>query len=400
MSKKVEKEFNYDKFDKEYKSNPTDGYAYCVKHHVIPLVELRLEYEEIYSWIKSNIKETDINTIYEFSKWAKTCADNELENLGGSREAKSDVCNKAPDFYDMWKRGQSVTTIAKKADSPNPEQQMASGQSTSSQMGIGSVISSAGSVAGAATGVATAAVSGSVGVAAASVNLAADAAGTGLAMVGVASELTQLLITETTSYVTDAVAKIVLASTTYTAKLAVDTPKKTMSYVSAIVKDKMPSLSDFMVSVDIKNEAKKEASKAAARVAKLQEATDKLNEAKEKVSGVLNKVQEKITYIQALESEGPSKLEELGKDILYSSLSYVGKIRDKAIAGIAKWEEKASNTLSYNIASKQADDQLVKIEAMYKKQADEINKLKAKAQIVAKKATAVAISKVAALVGL
>ena len=56
--------------------------------------------------------------------------------------------------------------------------------------------------------------------------------------------------------------------------------------------------------------------------------------------------------------------------------------------------------LSYDLAMKTADEQLVKIELAMKKAADEVNKLKAQAIIIAKKVIAVALSKICALIGI
>lgn len=243
-------------------------------------------------------------------------------------------------------------------------------------------------------------IGGVTGIVGGAVGLAAKGISDGIEIAGIAMELGQLVITETTSYIVDATTKITLAGVSYTAKMGTDTAKKTVSYVADMVKTNMPSLSDMMTPADIKVNLSKQTAQAQEKAAKIAEKTQKVQEAAKKVNGALGTVQEKISYISMWAEDGPDKLREMGTDIIYSAVSYIADVRDKVIMGIAGWEEKTSSVIAYNIASNTAAEQIDKVTKQMKKAADELNKIKAQAVILAKMAIAVAISKVCALVGL
>ena len=424
---KEKEQFTYAAFEQRKwgaKKRNAAAYAYCCKYRVDGLYFLRKSFEGLYSWVKSNIPETDTGKIQKFCRWVYALALEEANNASDEDKDKEikEINGKGSEYYGVYQQGEKVASVAKKAPSVDVETKMANGENTSTQAdappgeddgddessGPGasltearaSIVGNAAGVASSATNLASSAVTGSIGVAGAAVNAAGALVSDAIAIAGVAVELGELVIDESVSYITTATAEIATAAATYTAKLAVDTPKKMMSYVGTRVKEMMPSMSDFLTPIDLKNEASAAAAKAMQKAAKLQEATDKINKATEKVTGALGDVQAKLSYISSLAGEGPAKLEEMGKDILYTGLSYVGKVKKEVISTIAYWEEKTSNVLSYDLAMKMADEQLVKIELAMKKAADAVNKLKAQAIIIAKKVVAVAISKICALIGI
>ena len=424
---KEKEQFTYAAFEQRKwgaKKRNAAAYAYCCKYHVDGLYFLRKSFEGLYSWVKSNIPETDTGKIQKFCRWVYALALEEANNASDEDKDKAikEINEKGSEYYGVYQQGEKVASVAKKAPSVDVETKMANGENTSTQADAppgeddgddessaggasltearASIVGNAAGVASSATNLASSAVTGSIGVAGAAVNAAGALVSDAVAIAGVAVELGELVIDESVSYITTATAEIAMAAATYTAKLAVDTPKKMMSYVGTRVKEMMPSMSDFLTPIDLKNEASAAAAKAMQKAAKLQEATDKINKATEKVTGALGDVQAKLSYISSLAGEGPAKLEEMGKDILYTGLSYVGKVKKEVISTIAYWEEKTSNVLSYDLAMKMADEQLVKIELAMKKAADAVNKLKAQAIIIAKKVVAVAISKICALIGI
>ena len=424
---KEKEQFTYAAFEQRKwgaKKRNAAAYAYCCKYRVDGLYFLRKSFEGLYSWVKSNIPETDTGKIQKFCRWVYALALEEANNASDEDKDKAieEINGKGSEYYGVYQQGEKVASVAKKAPSVDVETKMANGENTSTQADAppgeddgddessvsgasltearASIVGNAAGVASSATNLASSAVTGSIGVAGAAVNLAVDGISEAIAIAGVAVELGELVIDESVSYITTATTEIAMAAATYTAKLAVDTPKKMMSYVGTRVKEMMPSMSDFLTPIDLKNEASAAAAKAMQKAAKLQEATDKINKATEKVTSALGDVQAKISYLSSLAAEGPAKLEEMGKDILYTGLSYVGKVKKEVISTIAYWEEKTSNVLSYDLAMKMADEQLVKIELAMKKAADAVNKLKAQAIIMAKKVVAVAISKICALIGI
>lgn len=424
---KEKEQFTYAAFEqRKWGANKRNAaaYAYCCKYHVDQLYFLRKSFEGLYSWVKSNIPETDTGKIQKFCRWVYALALEEAKNASDEDKDKAieEINGKGSEYYGVYQQGEKVASLAKQAPSPDVETKMANGENTSTQADAppgeddgddessnnatsvaearASIVGNAVGVASSATNLASSAVTSSIGVAGAAVNLVAAGISDAIAIAGIAVELGELVIDESVSYITTATSEIAVAAATYTAKLAVDTPKKMMSYVGTRVKEMMPSMSDFLTPIDLKNEVSAAAAKAMQKAAKLQEATDKINKATEKVTSALSDVQNKISYIQSLAGEGPAKLEEMGKDILYTGLSYVGKVKKEVISAIAYWEEKTSNVLSYDLAMKMADEQLVKIELAMKKAADAVNKLKAQAIILAKKVIAVAISKICALIGI
>ncbi len=428
---KEKEQFTYAAFEQRKwgaKKRNAAAYAYCCKYHVDGLYFLRKSFDGLYSWVKSNIPETDTDEIQKFCRWVYALALEEAKNASDEDKDKAieEINGKGSEYYGVYQQGEKVAALAKQAPSVDVETKMANGENTSTQAdappgeedeadadggessagGVSvtearaSIVGNAAGVASSATNLASSAITSSVGVAGAAVNLAAAGISDAIAIAGIAVELGELVIDESVSYITTATTEIAMAAATYTARLAVDTPKKMMSYVGTRVKEMMPSMSDFLTPIDLKNEASAAAAKAMQKAAKLQEATDKINKATEKVTSALGDVQDKISYIQSFADEGPAKLEEMGKDILYTGLSYVGKVKKDVISAIAYWEEKTSNVLSYDLAMKMADEQLVKIELAMKKAADAVNKLKAQAIIIAKKVVAVAISKICALIGI
>lgn len=423
-------QFTYDEFEKQFENDGYEGlYNYAKKYRLTCLYELYVgKYYDLYLVIKNNFPETDTTAIKNFGKVALKWVKKEYSDE--SNPAKP-LAEGAQDFYDMWCIKNGVTKITAAAPSPDVESKMESGEPTTTlseacvvfektttssdqnnsasssasstkenKSATGSVAAGVVSATAATVGVATAAVSGTVGIVGESVNFAAAGVGSAIQIAGVVTELTNYVISQSTSYITDAAAKIVAAGTTYTMKLPIDTAKKMKSYVSAMIAERMPSVSDFLTPVDTKADTEKEALKKSHNAEKLKKATEKINKAKENVETALSDVQEKISDVSVYMEEGPAKLSEFGTDIINTALSYVGNVRDSAIKSIAYWEEITSNQLAYEQAQQLSDEQLVTMEKKMKEQADKINKLKAKATIVSKKVTAVAISKVAALVGL
>lgn len=304
----------------------------------------------------------------------------------------NEIANKVP-----------VNDVETKAEQGKPT----SAQADDNKIPASTAISAANSVAGNAgdlvnssVSLATDAISGAVGIAGGAVGLAAQGLSDTFEIAGIAMELGQLVITEGTSYIVDATTKIALAGVSYTAKMATDTAKKTVSYVGDMLKINMPSISDLLTPVDVKVDLSKQTAKLQEKAAKIAEKTQKVQEATKKVNDALGTVQDKISYLSMWAEDGPDKLRELGTDIIYSAISYVGDVRDKVITGIADWEEKTSNVIAYNIASNTTAEQIDKITKQLKKAVDELNKIKTQAVIIAKMAIAVAISKVCALIGL
>lgn len=409
--------FSFTEFENAPNTENKNGpYNYAKKYGVKYLYNIYSNYIGLYIWISKNISPLDTDTIGKFTEFVFKNVENEVKQTGKATTTDS----KAEEYWSVWSQQNKISNIASKATSPDVESKMSLGESTttlseavvtisssnnssnnsfnnssnnSSNNSIADVLSSTGSlVSDTFTDI--------VGTAGAITNLGADTLGNGVALSGVVLELSEYIISETVSYISTSTTQIATAAVSYTTKLVTDTAKKTVSYVSDMIKERTPSVSDFLVPIDIKNEEKSIKLKTEQKLAKLNEATDKINKAKDKISGKLKQVQDKITYITVMAEEGPYKLEELGKDIINTELSYVGTIRDKVIKNISDWEEDASNKLAYVQAQKQADEVVVKLEQQMKKSADNINKIKTKATIVAKKSIAVAISKVAALVGL
>lgn len=365
------KAFDINEFDKLVSENSARGLDYAKGRSLSCVYTLWEQHRGVYNWVKSNV--TNQDDLASFAKYILQKA-----NAAGAEEINT------ADHYDMWKRQQKVAELAATAPNPDTESKMAAGESTSPQMGA--------AVAGAASSVTSYA--GGV------VNSAAGALGAGISAAGVASSLASLVLTETVSYISAATTMIAQAGAAYTARLTADTPKKMASYIVAMLPEMTKGLPDYTSPANLTDEINAEKAQAAQKAAKMKEATSKITDATSKVNGVMQIAQQKISYITKYAGDGPKKLEELGQNALSSALSYVGDIRDKAIKQIADWEEKTSNVLAYDMAQKQARKQADKINAQTKKAADELNKVKAKATIIAKKATAVALSKIAALVGI
>lgn len=428
---KEKETFTYSAFEQckwSEKKRNIAAYGYCCRHRVVHLYFLRKSFEGLYSWVKSNIPETDTDKIQKFCQWMYALALEEVKNAPDDEKDKAieEINGKGSEYYGVYQQGEKVTSLAKQAPSVDVETKMANGENTTTQADApageaddddessnnsnnnttsvaearASIVGNAAGVASSAVNLASSAVTSSVGIAGSAVNIVASCISDAIAIAGIAVELGELVLDESVSYITTATTEIALAAATYTAKLAIDTPKKMVSYVGTRVKEMMPSMSDFLTPIDLKNEVSAASAKAVQKSAKLQEATNKINKATEKVTSALGDVQAKLSYIESFAGEGPAKLEEMGKDILYTGLSYVGKVKKQAITAIAYWEEKTSNVLSYDLAMKMADEQLVKIELVMKKAADAVNKLKAQAIIIAKKVIAVAISKICALIGI
>lgn len=308
-----------------------------------------------------------------------------------------------------------IHNIASSIPTVDPEEQLIKGKPTSSQMVTKAPTNAPTKAPITLSNISTSYITSSIGSSLSSLgNSAMDAgasvvnlASSGLSafansaiLAGLAEQIGEEILIQTTSYVGYALAEVAGASVSYATKYVTDTASKTTSYVATLTSERMPKLKDFLVPKETTQAIEDAKKKAAEKAAMLAEKANKAQVATQKLNNVTKIVTDYTSYISQFIADGPAMVEDLSKDILSTGFSYVAKVRDEAISGIAEWEEKASTKTAYFAAMKLVEPTIKKTSAELKKAADKISKAVAEAEIKAMAAVSVAISKVCALVGL
>lgn len=241
--------------------------------------------------------------------------------------------------------------------------------------------------------------SGAVNIANSTSNLLTSSMGA-LAAPKLIADLTNTVITETTSYVTDALKDMTLGCITYGMKY----PSRVISLTTSYFKDFMSyykvTLDDVMLSEESKAQLEREKSKSLEQKKIMDAKTQKLEESTAKINKVVSKVTNGMNNVAAYISEGPEWVEAQCTKLLFNGLSYVGKLRDITLDKVYNNLENKAHTVAYAAASEKFQNFDDEKKKAFKKQYEQIQVNAMKIQLKASQTVAVAKSKLIAKLGL
>ena len=214
------------------------------------------------------------------------------------------------------------------------------------------------------------------------------------------TDLTNMVVSETTSYVTSAVKDVTLGTLTYTAKFPVRIISLTSYYYKQFLSNYKITLDDIIMPEESKAQIELEKSKILEKKKILDAKTQKVQEGIGKINKVISKVTNGMNNIAAYIGEGPEWAEEQCTKLLFNGLSYIGKLRDDTLDNVYKKLENKADSIAYAAASKDFKDFDEKMRDKLKKQYEKIQVNAMKVKLKAAQSVAVAKSKIIAKLGL
>lgn len=213
-------------------------------------------------------------------------------------------------------------------------------------------------------------------------------------------DLTNMVISETTSYITSATMDLAKGTIAYTMKF----PSRIVFWTTSYTKDFMSyfklTLDDVMMSDESKVEIQNEINKSLEQKKLMDIKTEKLQKSTEKINNVVSKVTTGMNTISEHIQEGPEWVESQCNKILFNGMSYIGKVRDDSLSWIHDKLEKKAMTIAYNAAWDTYNTTVEKTQKALQKQFEQIQVAQMKIKIKASQVIAVAKSKIIAKLGL
>ena len=213
-------------------------------------------------------------------------------------------------------------------------------------------------------------------------------------------DLTNMVISETTSYITSATMDLAKGTIAYTMKF----PSRIIFWTTSYTKDFMSyfklTLDDVMMSDESKVEIQNEINKSLEQKKLMDIKTEKLQKSTEKINNVVSKVTTGMNTISEHIQEGPEWVESQCNKILFNGMSYIGKVRDDSLSWIHDKLEKKAMTIAYNAAWDSYNTTVEKTQKALQKEFEKIQVAQMKIKIKASQVIAVAKSKIIAKLGL
>lgn len=242
--------------------------------------------------------------------------------------------------------------------------------------------------------------SGAVDTAQSASNLLGTTITTALNAPQIVMDLTNTVISETTSYITSATTDIAKGAITYTIKF----PSRIISLTTSYYKDFLSyfklTLDDVMISNESKVEIQNELNKSLEQKKLMDIKTEKVKKSTEKINNVVSKVTTGMNTISEHIQEGPEWVEEQCNKILFNGLSYIGKVRDDTLSWVHDKLEKKAMAIAYNAAWDSYNRTVEKTQKALEKQFETIQVTQMKIKIKTAQVIAVAKSKIIAKLGL
>lgn len=212
--------------------------------------------------------------------------------------------------------------------------------------------------------------------------------------------LTNTVISETTSYIASSIMDITTGAITYTMKF----PARIISFTTSYYKDFLSyfklTLDDIMISNESKIEIQNELNKLLEKKKIIDIKTEKIKKSTEKINNVVSKVTTGMNTISEHIEEGQEWVEEQCNKILFNGLSYIGKVRDETLDFVYTRLENKAAAIAYNAAWDDYNKLKNKTQAALQKQFEQIQVAQMKVKIKASQVIAVAKSKIIAKLGL
>lgn len=226
----------------------------------------------------------------------------------------------------------------------------------------------------------------------------------GAQSLGIATSLTNKVITSFTEIITQKTAELALTAVTYGMKWPVDVSKHSLSYfnkyIGEVTKEAMIKGGLSAAAFDQLKEMKKQAEEEYRKKLEQLQGTQLQLKGVEKIKDKLKDVKEGIASITDHIAEGPSWVSEKTNEFIETHTSNINKTLNTYKDSIVSWEEKSSKKVGESIGKELLKEKAKEIEAKTKKQAEKIQKLQTKATTEAKNQTKLAVIKLAALIGI
>lgn len=361
--------------------------SFAIKEYPKALFEL------LHQSFNKNIKTIwwQYETKQKIAEKSKNFEKPDVESKMENGEATSSFSNKKQIALKDNELGEAVVTVSKK-------QSLRSAWNDVNDINS-SVIQSGDKLGNAKLAQAQAIMSGAVNVGQSTANLLSSSMGV-LAAPQLITDLTNTVISETTSYVGDAIKDMTLGCITYGMKFPARVVSLTTSYYKGFLSYYKITLDDVMLSEEMKAQLELEKSKSLEQKKILDAQTQKVQEKTAKINKVISKVTTGMNNVSAYISEGPEWVEDQCTKLLFNGLSYVGKLRDITLNSVYNTLENKAQTIAYAAASSQFKDFDEETRKVLKKQYEKIQVNAMKVQLKAAKTVAVAKSKIIAKLGL
>lgn len=213
-------------------------------------------------------------------------------------------------------------------------------------------------------------------------------------------DLTNMVISETTSYITSATMDLARGALTYTLKFPARIVSMTASYYKDYLSYFKLTLDDVMISDESKVEIQNEINKSLEQKKIMDLKTERVQKSTEKINNVISKVTTGMNTISEHIQEGPEWVETQCNKILFNGLSYVGQARDDALEWLHDTLQEKADKIAYNAAWNDFKKFTDKTEKIYKDEFEKIQVMQMKVKIKASQVIAVAKSKIIAKLGL
>lgn len=226
----------------------------------------------------------------------------------------------------------------------------------------------------------------------------------GAQSLGIATSLTNKVITNFTEIITQKTAELAFTAVTYGMKWPVDVNKHSLSYfnkyIGEITKEAMIQGGLSPAAFDQLKEMKKQAEEEYRKKLEQLQGTQLQLKGVEKIKDTLKDVKEGIASITDHIAEGPSWVSEKTNEFIEKHTDNINTTLNKYKGSIADWEEKSSKKVGESLGKELLEEQKEIIKAKTKKQAEKIQKLQTKATTEANNQIKLAVIKLAALIGI
>lgn len=226
----------------------------------------------------------------------------------------------------------------------------------------------------------------------------------GAQYLGLATSLTSKVISSFTEIITQKTVELGLTAVTYTVKWPIDMNKYAMSYfnsyVGAVTKEAMKKGGLTSIAFDKLKTEEKEKQDEESKKEEQKKGKKLQKDGIKKLKNKLQDIQTGLASVTDHMAEGPTWVSNKANEFINKYTGDINKTLDKYKKGIITWEQTTSKQAGEQIGKEMLDKESEKVEAVSKKLAEKVQKLKTKAETKVKNQTALAKIKLAALIGI
>ena len=232
-------------------------------------------------------------------------------------------------------------------------------------------------------------------------NLAHTSVQSALAVPSLVTDLTQKIISEVTAAITESITDV----TAYGAKMVIKWPieqsKEQAKAFGKAYTEEMKSLTPakLLIPTEVRIESDAIKQKVEEKTEKINQITSKVSKFVEKAQSIVEEAKKTIESITPYIEEGPDYVNAEVEKMLKKHTEKIYKMRDDAKQQITDFVQKTASAAGAVEGTEQGKKAANQTKAMLKAQLDMTEKMKSRVEIKVKQVSAVAVSKVAAMVG-